>query len=192
MKKTTSRSSAKKRSPGSGPKNRKPPQAKPPSPNRAKSAKPSELKVGQKAPAFTLPDQTGKRVSLSDFKGKKVVLYFYPKDDTPGCTKEACSFRDGIKEVRGSGAVVLGMSADSVESHQKFSNKFSLNFPLLSDVEKKVLQEYGVWQEKSLYGRKFMGIVRTTIIINEQGKIAFMFPKVKIDSHLEDVLSELE
>ena len=192
MKKATPRSSSKKTSPGSKAKSRKATQTKPSSPNRSKTAKPVELKVGQKAPSFTLPDATGKKVSLSDFKGKKVVLYFYPKDDTPGCTKEACSFRDGINEVRDSGAVVLGMSADSVESHQKFSNKFSLNFPLLSDADKKVLQAYGVWQEKSLYGRKFMGIVRTTVLINERGKIAHVFPKVKIDSHLEDVLSELE
>ena len=159
-----------------------------------KSRKPKavELKVGQNAPAFTLQDENGQKVSLSNFKGKKVVLYFYPKDDTPGCTKEACSFRDGIDEIRDSGAVVLGVSADSVGSHKKFSEKFDLNFPLLSDVDKKMLQAYRVWKEKSLYGRKFMGIERTTFIIDERGKIATIFPKVKVESHLDDVLSELE
>ena len=152
----------------------------------------AELKVGQKAPSFTLPDANGKKASLSDFKGKKVVLYFYPKDDTPGCTKEACSFRDGIDEIRDSGAVVLGISADSVDSHKRFSEKFDLNFPLLSDVDKKVVTAYGVWKEKSLYGRSFMGIERTTFIIGGDGKIAEIFPKVKVDSHFENVLSELD
>ena len=150
------------------------------------------LKVGQKAPSFTLLDDNSQRVSLSDFKGKKVVLYFYPKDDTPGCTKEACAFRDGFEDLRDSKAVVLGVSADSVESHKKFSTKYDLNFPLLSDVDKKALQAYGVWKEKSLYGRKFMGIERTTFVIDEDGKISHIFPKVKVDGHLEDVLGELE
>ena len=121
-----------------------------------------------------------------------MVLYFYPKDDTPGCTKEACAFRDGIDDLRDSRAVVLGVSADSVESHKKFSTKYDLNFPLLSDVDKKVLRAYGVWKEKSLYGRKFMGIERTTYVIDEEGKITHIFPKVKVDAHLEDVLGELE
>lgn len=158
----------------------------------SKAARAVDLTIGQKAPSFTLLDDKGQKVRLSDFKGKKVVLYFYPKDDTPGCTKEACSFRDGMDDIRASQSVVLGVSADSVESHKKFSNKFNLNFPLLSDVDKKVVQAYGVWKEKSLYGRKFMGIERTTFVIDEQGKIAHVFPKVKVDSHVEDVLSELE
>lgn len=151
-----------------------------------------QLKVGQKAPAFSLPNQDGKLTSLAQFKGKKVVLYFYPKDDTPGCTKESCAFRDGIDEIRDSGAVVLGVSGDSVESHKKFAKKFTLNFPLLSDERKTVLRAYGVWKEKSLYGRTFMGIERTTFIIDEQGKIDDIFQKVKVDGHLEEVLAELD
>lgn len=151
-----------------------------------------ELKIGQKAPAFALPNQDGKIMRLSDFKGKKVVLYFYPKDDTPGCTKESCAFRDGLDEIHASGAVVLGISGDSVDSHKKFVKKFNLNFPLLSDEKKTVLQAYGVWKEKSLYGRKYMGIERTTFIIDEQGKLDDIFPKVKVDGHLEEVLAELD
>lgn len=150
------------------------------------------LKAGQKAPAFSLPNQDGNVVSLSQFKGKKVVLYFYPKDDTPGCTKESCAFRDGMDEIRESGAVVLGVSGDSVDSHKKFAKKFNLNFPLLSDERKTVLRAYGVWKEKSLYGRKFMGIERTTFIIDEQGTIDDIFQKVKVDGHLEEVLGELD
>ena len=151
-----------------------------------------ELKIGQKAPAFALPNQDGKIMRLSDFKGKKVVLYFYPKDDTPGCTKESCAFRDGLDEIYASGAVVLGISGDSVDSHKKFVKKFNLNFPLLSDEKKTALQAYGVWKEKSLYGRKYMGIERTTFIIDEQGKLDDIFPKVKVDGHLEEVLAELD
>ena len=150
------------------------------------------LKVGQQAPPFSLPNQDGKIMRLSDFKGKKVVLYFYPKDDTPGCTKESCAFRDGLDEIHASGAVVLGISGDSVDSHKKFAKKFDLNFPLLSDDQKTVLQAYGVWKEKSLYGRKFMGIERTTFIIDEQGKLDDIFQKVKVDGHLEEVLAELD
>jgi len=153
---------------------------------------PVTLKVGQKAPPFILHNEMGQKIRLSDFKGKKVVLYFYPKDDTPGCTKEACSFRDGIDDMHECGAIVLGVSTDSVESHQKFSKKFQLNFPLLSDIDKKVVQAYGVWKEKSLYGRRYMGIERSTFLIDSKGKISTIFPKVKIQSHLEDVLSELE
>ena len=151
-----------------------------------------QLKIGQKAPAFALPNQDGKIMRLADFKGKKVVLYFYPKDDTPGCTKESCAFRDGLDEIQDSGAVVLGISADSVDSHKKFAKKFNLNFPLLSDEKKTVLQAYGVWKEKSLYGRKFMGIERTTFIIDEQGNLDDIFQKVKVDGHLEEVLAELD
>ena len=149
------------------------------------------MKVGQKAPEFTVVDDSGKTVKLSDFKGKKVVLYFYPKDDTPGCTKEACSFRDGIAEIRKQGAVVLGVSADSAASHQKFKKKFDLNFPLLADTDKKIIEDYDVWKEKSLYGRKYMGIERTTYIIGKDGKISHIFPKVKVSEHYDEVLAAL-
>ena len=156
------------------------------------TSSPVILKIGQKAPSFSLPDQDGKIVQLTDYKGKKVVLLFYPKDDTPGCTKEVCSFRDGIDEIHGSRAVVFGISGDSVNSHKKFFRKFNLNFPLLSDESRKILEAYGVWKEKSLYGKKFMGIERTTFIIDECGKIDDIFSKVKVDNHLEEVLGELD
>ena len=136
----------------------------------------NEPKVGQKAPDFTLLDDSGNKVKLGDLKGKKVVLYFYPKDDTPGCTKEACAFRDGIAQIKKKGAVVLGVSADSVESHKKFKDKFSLNFPLLADPERKAIEDYGTWKEKSMYGKKYMGIERTTFIIDGDGKISHIFP----------------
>jgi len=150
------------------------------------------VKVGQKAPDFTALNDAGQKVKLSDLKGKKIVLYFYPKDDTPGCTVEACAFRDGIDEVKSRGAVVLGVSVDSVESHKKFKNKFDLNFPLLSDADKAIVQAYGTWKEKSMYGKKFMGIERTTFIIDEQGRISHIFPKVKVDEHYDQVLDALE
>ncbi len=149
------------------------------------------LKQGDKAPDFTLKDDDGSTVKLSGYKGKKVVLYFYPKDDTPGCTKEACSFRDGFKEIQKKGTIVLGVSPDSVESHKKFKEKFHLNFPLLSDDEKKVVNAYGVWKQKSLYGRKYMGVERTTFVIDEDGKIRKVFPKVKVDGHYDEVIAEL-
>lgn len=133
----------------------------------------------------------GKDVRLSDFKGQKVVLYFYPKDDTPGCTKEACSFRDGMSAIKQRGAAVLGVSVDPVKSHEKFKTKYRLNFPLLSDADKKVVQAYGVWKEKSMYGRTYMGTERTTFIIDEKGKIAKIFPKVSVDGHLDEVLAAL-
>jgi len=151
----------------------------------------SGLKVGIRAPAFSLPNEKGQVVKLSDLKGKKIVLFFYPKDDTPGCTKEACSFRDGLQAIRKKGAVVLGVSADSVASHQKFSQKFDFNFPLLSDESKAMIQAYGVWKEKSMYGRKYMGIERTTVLIAKNGTISHMFPKVKVDGHYEEVLEAL-
>ena len=149
------------------------------------------LNVGDKAPAFSLKDDNGKTVSLADFKGKKVVLYFYPKDSTPGCTTESCDFRDNLSRINKAKAVVLGVSADSVESHVKFKTKQGLNFPLLSDPDHKALNAYGVWQEKSLYGRKFMGIVRSTFIIDEAGKIAKVYAKVKVAGHADDVLASL-
>jgi thioredoxin-dependent peroxiredoxin len=149
------------------------------------------MKVGQKAPDFTVTDDSGNKVKLSSFKGKKVVLYFYPKDDTPGCTKEACNFRDGIKEIQKQGAVVLGVSADSVDSHKKFKEKFDLNFPLLADTDKKIIEAYDTWKEKSMYGKKYMGIERTTYIIDEDGKVSHVFPKVKVDQHYGEVLAAL-
>ena len=150
-----------------------------------------ELKPGQKAPDFTVLNDAGEKVKLSDFKGKKVVLYFYPKDDTPGCTKEACAFRDGIAEIKKKGAVVIGVSTDSVASHQKFKSKFDLNFPLLADTDKKMVEAYGTWKEKSMYGKKYMGIERTTFVIDENGKISHIFPKVKVDEHYDEVLKVL-
>jgi peroxiredoxin Q/BCP len=150
------------------------------------------IKIGQKAPDFTLLNDAGEKIKLSDLKGKKVVLYFYPKDDTPGCTKEACAFRDGIDEIEDRGAIVLGVSVDSVESHKKFKNKYELNFPLLADTDKKVVEAYGVWKEKSMYGKTYMGIERTTVIIDKQGKISHIFPKVKVEEHYDEVLDALE
>jgi len=150
------------------------------------------IEENKKAPQFTLPDQTGKKISLKDFKGKKVVLYFYPKDNTPGCTKEACDFRDSIEDFKKIKAVVLGVSPDSIESHKKFAEKYDLPFPLLSDPEKKVLNKYGVWKEKSMYGRKYMGVERTTVVIDENGKIMKIFPKVKVKGHVDQVKKILE
>lgn len=149
------------------------------------------LKVGQKAPEFQAQDDAGRPVSLADFRGKKVVLYFYPRDDTPGCTREACAFRDGLARIKRKGAVVLGVSADSVPSHQRFRDKYKLSFPLLSDPEKKIVQAYGVWKEKSLYGKRYMGLERTTFVIDEEGRITRVFPKVKVDGHCEEVLAAL-
>ncbi len=158
----------------------------------AESGAPNGPQPGDKAPAFKLADENGKPVALSDFKGKKVVLYFYPKDSTPGCTTEACDFRDNLNRIAKTGAVVLGVSADSAESHRKFKEKQGLNFPLLSDPDRKAIEAYGVWQEKSLYGRKFMGIVRSTFIIDGNGSIAKVFPKVKVAGHVDEVLAALK
>jgi peroxiredoxin Q/BCP len=147
------------------------------------------LKPGDKAPDFTIMSETGEEVSLSDFVGKSdVVLYFYPKDNTSGCTKEACSFRDNIREIETKGAVVLGISPDSVKSHQNFIQKHNLNFTLLSDPDHKVAQAYGVWVEKSMYGRKYWGILRTTFIIGRDGIIKHVFERVKPAGHAEEVL----
>lgn len=151
----------------------------------------SSPEVGQKAPDFTLPSTEGKSVSLKDFRGKKIVLYFYPKDMTPGCTAEACSFRDNFSVLRRKEAEVIGVSADDVDSHRKFTGKYELPFLLLSDVKKEVVKAYGVWKQKSLYGRKFMGIERTTFIIDEKGKIVRIFSRVKVDGHTEEVLKAL-
>ncbi len=149
------------------------------------------LTIGNIAPNFSLLAIDGKKYSLKDFKGKKIVLYFYPKDDTSGCTAEACSFRDNLSAIKKKGAVVIGVSPDGIKSHEKFVSKYDLNFPLLSDESKEILTEYGVWQEKSMYGRKYMGVVRTTFIIDEKGKISHVFPKVTVDGHTEEILTAL-
>ncbi len=147
---------------------------------------------GQTAPDFALENAEGETVRLSDFRGRKVVLYFYPKDDTPGCTQEACSFRDSLERVQSLGAVVLGVSPDSVASHRKFAAKHGLNFPLLADPDTTVAQQYGVWVKKSMYGREYMGIERTTFILDENGVVRKVFPKVKVKGHAEEVLKALE
>ncbi len=147
------------------------------------------LKEGDKAPDFTLPASDGSTVSLKDLAGKKVVVYFYPKDNTPGCTKEACSFRDYNSELKQAGAVVLGVSKDSIQSHNKFIDKYELPFLLLSDADAAMASAYGAWGEKKLYGRTFMGMNRITYLIDEQGNIARAWPKVKPDRHGEEVLA---
>ncbi len=149
------------------------------------------LAVGDKAPDFRTTDQDGERVSLKDFRGRKVVLYFYPKDDTPGCTKEACSFRDGFSAFRRRKIELLGVSADDEKSHKKFAEKFDLPFRLLADTDKKIVKDYGVWGEKSLYGRKFMGINRVTYVLDEKGKVAAVWPKVKPEGHAEEILAAI-
>ena len=149
------------------------------------------LSVGDKAPAFRTTDQDGKPVALSDFKGRKIVLYFYPKDDTPGCTKEACSFRDNLGRVTSKGAIILGVSRDDTVSHVKFREKYDLNFPLLSDDKGRVTEAYGVWKKKNLYGREYFGIERTTFLIDEGGKVARIWPKVHVEGHTDEVLAAL-
>ncbi|MBU6375853.1 MAG: thioredoxin-dependent thiol peroxidase [Bdellovibrionales bacterium] len=151
-----------------------------------------ELKSGKKAPSFSLPSDSGAKVSLSEYLGKFVVIYFYPKDMTPGCTQESCDFGSSYKEIQKLGAVVLGVSRDPVESHQKFKLKYKLPFSLLSDSSGKVCEKYGVWKEKSLYGRKFMGIERTTVLVGKDGKIVKVYPKVKVKGHVDEVISDLK
>ena len=150
------------------------------------------LEVGMKAPQFTLPDKNGNMVSLSDFLGKKVVLYFYPKDNTPGCTRQACAFALRNKEIENKNAVVIGISKDSVNSHLNFATKHNLPFVLLSDSDLSVIQAYGVWQEKKLYGKVSMGVVRTTFLIDEQGNVQAIMPKVKPDTNADEILALLE
>ena len=150
------------------------------------------LKEGEKAPEFNAKDDQGNPVTLKDLRGKKVVLYFYPKDDTPGCTKEACDFRDNLGRIKRKDAVVLGVSPDSEKKHQKFKTKHDLTFPLLADEDKKIVTDYGVWKEKSMYGRKYMGVERTTFIIDEQGLIAKIFPKVSVTGHVDEVMKALD
>ena len=149
------------------------------------------LQEKEKAPLFTLPDHNGHPVSLSDFAGKKVVLYFYPRDNTPGCTRQACAFADAWEDYAALGVTVIGISKDSVSSHQKFSQKYQLPFILLSDPELHAIQAYGVWQEKKLYGKTSMGVVRTTYLIDENGMIEKAMPKVKPDDNAAEILSYL-
>ena len=151
-----------------------------------------ELSIGDKAPALSLPDQSGERISLKDFTGKQVVLYFYPKDDTPGCTKESCDFRDAITPMKKAGAVILGVSLDGKESHQKFIKKFDLPFTLLSDEDATVSKAYGCYKEKNMYGRKYWGIERSTFVIDQAGKLKAIFRKVKVDGHVEEVKAVLK
>ena len=150
------------------------------------------LKAGDKAPAFTLKNTEGKTVKLSDFKGKKVALYFYPKDMTPGCTKEACGFRDDYAELKKRGVEVVGLSADDQALHQKFTEKYSLPFTLLTDADHSVMEKYGAWGEKNMYGKKIVGVLRSTFIIDEEGRIAHIFRKVKTDTHSQDVLKVVD
>ena len=149
------------------------------------------LEPGQRAPAFTLTADDGSKVRLSDLKGRPVVLYFYPRDDTPGCTREACAFRDRKAELQKHGAAVLGVSTDNLESHRRFRDKFELNFPLLVDADHKVAERYGAWREKNMYGKKSMGIQRSTILIDSRGKVAKVWKQVKVDGHDDEVLTAL-
>ena len=151
-----------------------------------------KLQEGETAPNFTAPTNSGGKGSLADFKGKNVVLYFYPKDDTPGCTKEACAFRDYFGALQKKGAVVLGVSVDSAKSHDKFAKKFGLPFTLVSDGDKKIVQAYGVWGEKSFMGRKYLGTHRVTFLIGPDGRIKKIWPRVKPEEHVEEVLAALD
>lgn len=149
------------------------------------------IELDQPAPEFSLQDQNGREVSLAQFKGTPIVLYFYPKDDTPGCTTEACAFRDARKDYEKAGAKVIGISPDTVKSHAKFVEKHELNITLLADTEKSVCQNYGVWQEKTMYGKKSMGVVRSTFLIDGYGVVRQIFFKVKVDGHSEEVLAAI-
>lgn len=147
------------------------------------------VQPGAKAPDFSTTDQSGKKITLKDYRGKKVVLYFYPKDDTPGCTKEACAFRDSFESFKRLGVEILGVSIDNEKSHKSFAEKFKLPFKLLADTDKKIVTAYGVWGEKSMYGRNYMGTNRVTYLINESGSIAAVFPKVKPQEHAAEILA---
>ncbi len=147
----------------------------------------NDLSIGNPAPDFDLPADGGSRIKLSSFKGQKVVLYFYPKDDTPGCTAESCNFRDHKKDFEKLGAQIIGLSKDSVKKHDKFKEKYDLNFPLASDEGSDTCERYGVWVEKSMYGRKYMGIDRATFLIDEKGNITAIWRKVKVPGHVDEV-----
>jgi peroxiredoxin Q/BCP len=149
------------------------------------------LEVGSKVPAFALSSDTGEKVKLGEFRNQPVVLYFYPKDDTPGCTKEACAFRDASSELKQLGAVVIGVSPDDVASHAKFRDKFGLNFPLLADPDHKLAEAFGAWREKNMYGKKSMGVQRSTFLIDKEGKIARVWKRVSVDGHDVEVLEAL-
>ena len=150
------------------------------------------VEVGKKAPAFSVADQDGEKVSLNDLKGKNVVLYFYPKDNTSGCTQEACNFRDHFPNFGKLDAVILGVSPDSVESHKKFASKYKLPFRLLSDEKKELVEKYEVWKEKSMYGRKYMGVERSTFVIDKTGKVRKIFRKVKVAQHHKELIEALK
>ncbi|MBI1379474.1 MAG: thioredoxin-dependent thiol peroxidase [Planctomycetaceae bacterium] len=149
------------------------------------------IEEGEKAPDFNLASDSGEKVKLSSLKGKPVVVYFYPRDDTPGCTKEACNFRDESKKLKAHGAVVLGLSPDDVASHQKFKAKYNLDFALLADKDHLVAEKYGAWREKNMYGKKSMGVQRSTFLIGPDGKVAKSWKKVKVDGHVDQVLAAL-
>lgn len=149
------------------------------------------IEAGEKAPAFTLTADDGSKIRLADLKGSPVVLYFYPRDDTPGCTREACSFRDQQAALKKLGARILGVSTDSIESHEKFRRKYDLNFPLLADPDHKVAEKFGAWREKNMYGKKSMGIQRSTFLIDANGKVAKVWKAVKVDGHDEQVIAAL-
>lgn len=151
-----------------------------------------DVAVGQMAPELSIPDQDGKTITLRSFRGKQVVLYFYPKDDTPGCTKESCEFRDVESQILRSGGTILGVSLDGRESHKKFIKKFGLPFQLLSDEDAAISKVYGVYKEKNMYGRKYWGIERSTFIIDPEGKVKAIFRKVKVDGHADEVLAALK
>ena len=150
------------------------------------------LNIGDNAPDFTAQTNGGKTISLSDYKGQWLVLYFYPKDNTSGCTKEACSFRDGMEDITAESAIVLGVSPDSVKSHENFISKHELNFDLISDQDTSICQSYNAYGEKSMYGRKYMGVIRSTYIINPDGKIAYINSKVKAEGHAQEIIKELK
>jgi peroxiredoxin Q/BCP len=170
----------------------------PPTSRRRSAAKPGSpdwpgesLTVGMLAPEFSLPSTLGRKVSLNEFRGRRVILYFYPKDDTPGCTMEACGFRDNLPRIQSKDAVVLGISLDDELSHQRFAQKYNLPFPLLSDVDAAVSRQYGTYKEKNLYGRSYWGIERTTFVIDREGRVENVFRRVKVEGHAEEVMATL-